>query len=88
MATREAARPRNDAYTGLLSISLVALIIGCVLIYMDSASYGDAKPKIQAPAAPRVPENAAPLSVPAAPGAGGAGAAQPGGQPGGAAPGG
>jgi hypothetical protein len=38
------ARPRNDAYTGMLLISLAALIVGCVLLLLDYLSYGDMKP--------------------------------------------
>ena len=42
-------QPRSDAYTGMLVISLVAMITGCVLLYLDLAQY-DAKPP--APPAP------------------------------------
>src|SRR5208282_2950686 len=34
----------NDAYTGMLSISLLALIGASVLLYLDYSRYGDAKP--------------------------------------------
>jgi hypothetical protein len=37
-------RPKNDAYVGLLFISLLALITGCVLLYMDYSQYGTQKP--------------------------------------------
>ena len=43
--TEDSARPRNDAYTGMLFISLAALIIGCVLLLLDFLSYGDTKPE-------------------------------------------
>jgi hypothetical protein len=38
------AKPRNDAYTILLSISLLALLGGCLLLYWDYASYSSKKP--------------------------------------------
>jgi hypothetical protein len=38
------ARPRNDAYTGMLIISLAALVLGCVLLLLDYLTYGDTKP--------------------------------------------
>lgn len=34
----------NDAYTGMLSISLLALVGGAVLLYMDYSQYPDAVP--------------------------------------------
>ena len=30
-----AAKPKNDAYTGLLVLTLLAVIAGCVLMYLD-----------------------------------------------------
>ena len=39
-----AQRPKNDAYVGLLTISLLALITSCVLLYLDYAQYGAQKP--------------------------------------------
>src|SRR5262245_38202133 len=41
-----APRPRNDAYTGLLTISLLAMIVSCVLLYLDYSQYGDQKPAV------------------------------------------
>ncbi len=41
-------RAKNDAYTRLLSISLIALICSCALLYFDYSQYGTQKP----PAAP------------------------------------
>ena len=38
------APPSNDAYTGMLSISLLALIGACVLLYLDYSRYPDANP--------------------------------------------
>jgi hypothetical protein len=37
------AKPTNDAYTGMLVVSFVALLVGCVLMYMDYSQY-DSKP--------------------------------------------
>jgi hypothetical protein len=68
--------PRNDAYTGLLAISLLAQIVGVVFFYLDWSGYPSSKPTV-----PQMPS----LSAPAA---GGAPAPAPGGvAPGGAAPG-
>ena len=43
-------RPPSDAYTGLLALSLIAMIGSCVVLYLDYAQYGNTK----APA-PNVP---------------------------------
>ena len=37
------APPRYDAYIVLLIISLVAMILGCALLWMDYSSYPDTK---------------------------------------------
>jgi hypothetical protein len=37
-------RPSNDAYTGMLSLSLLALIGSCLLLYMDYSQYPDTNP--------------------------------------------
>lgn len=42
---REEARPRNDVYTGLLAISLIAMITSCILLFLDYKQYGDTKPQ-------------------------------------------
>jgi hypothetical protein len=43
------APPRNDAYVVLLIISLVAMILGCALLYLDYSSYPDQKaPQVSA----------------------------------------
>lgn len=42
MARKKAAsepKPRNDAYTVMLFITLVAIIVGCVLMYLDTEQY-------------------------------------------------
>jgi hypothetical protein len=47
------APPRNDAYTVLLGISLAALILGCLLLFMDWSEYsgtgGKKPPTVAAP---------------------------------------
>ena len=67
------APPRNDAYVVLLIISLVAMILGCALLWLDSSSYGDTKPQ---PVSLRQP---VPAGGGAPGGAGGAGGGQGGG---------
>lgn len=49
---RESApKPKNDAYTGLLLIALLAMITSCALLYFDFDSYGKTPPpKVQLPA--------------------------------------
>jgi hypothetical protein len=48
------ARPTNDAWTGMLAVSLLALIVGCVLLFLDYSQYPTKDPgqppKAQAPA--------------------------------------
>jgi hypothetical protein len=56
----------NDAYTGMLAISLFALIGGCVLLYLDYSQY----PESKGPTVPKAPpvvtpaENQPPVPVP------------------------
>jgi hypothetical protein len=69
-------KARSDAYTGMLLLSLIVLIAGCVLIYLDFSQYPTSKPK-------SVPSKASAISNPLGPGGGGA---PKGGQPGKAAP--
>lgn len=45
----------NDAYTGMLAVSLIALIVGCVLLYLDYNQYGSEPP----PSIPTTPPIAA-----------------------------
>ncbi len=46
MATEQSTyRATNDAYTGMLAISLFALIAGGALLYLDYQQYPDAAPK-------------------------------------------
>ena len=39
-----ATAPRNDAYTGLLFASFLALVIGCALLFLDYNQYGSRTP--------------------------------------------
>ena len=38
------AKPTNDAYTGMLAISFVALLVGCALLYLDYDQYSNKVP--------------------------------------------
>lgn len=40
----EEARPASDVYTGLLAISLLAMIGSCVMLYLDYSQYPTTKP--------------------------------------------
>ena len=73
------APPKNDAYTVLLTISLGALILGCVLLFMDWSEYsgtgGKKPPTVAAPSLQLgEPAPVAPLGQPATPPAPPAGA--------------
>lgn len=57
------AKPRSDAYVGLLAISLLAQIAGAVLLYLDWQQYPEANPKSKVDAAIRK------VSTPTTPGA-------------------
>jgi hypothetical protein len=48
----DAAPAVNDAYTGMLAISLIALVIGCVLLFLDYNQYDSKPPNL--PKAPAV----------------------------------
>ena len=61
--------PRSDAYTGMLVLSLLALLAGCVFLYLDWSDY----PTTKAPAPPAALPKQAPTG--AVPGGGAAGAA-------------
>src|SRR5262249_52354432 len=43
--TELTAKPRNDAYTGMLIISLGAMILGSALLYVDYSRYPSNAPK-------------------------------------------
>lgn len=40
----DAAPATSDAYTGMLAIALLALIVGCVLLYLDYSQYPASTP--------------------------------------------
>ncbi|MFL5338726.1 MAG: hypothetical protein ACJ8F7_01050 [Gemmataceae bacterium] len=54
-----APKARNDAYTGLLFISFLALVVSSILLFLDYNQYGSATPpKVSIPgasAAPNIP---------------------------------
>src|SRR5437764_10324613 len=51
---RDEAGPQNDVYTGLLAIALVAMLVSCVLLYLDYNQYaGKAAPPVPPPPQPR-----------------------------------
>lgn len=61
---REEAAPASDVYTGLLAISLIAMIASCVLMWLDYSQYGSSKaPTVVAPP----PTQAKPISQGALP---------------------
>jgi hypothetical protein len=45
----EGPRGRNDAYTMMLFITLLAIGIGCILLYLDYDEYGKQGPPKEAP---------------------------------------
>lgn len=53
--TETRSTPRNDVYTGLLVISLIAMITACILLWLDYDQY-----PAQVPNAPPPPSQAAP----------------------------
>jgi hypothetical protein len=62
----ETSRATNDAYTGMLVISLLALLAGGVLLFLDYNQYPDKNPpKVQkvAPAPPIEKDNAPPAGT-------------------------
>lgn len=60
---------RDDAYTGMLGISLLALVAGCVLLFLDLQRYDyprtPPRPKVTVPAPPQ-PPGQPPANPPAA----------------------
>lgn len=40
----ERPRARNDAYVMMLFITLIAIAVGCVLMYLDHQEYGGKSP--------------------------------------------
>ncbi|MBL8794042.1 MAG: hypothetical protein JNM56_09055 [Planctomycetia bacterium] len=60
----EPPKPRNDAYTGLLSISFFAMLIACILLLIDWFSFPQQKPaRVALPAvkAVNVPKGGEPV---------------------------
>jgi hypothetical protein len=59
--------PRNDAYTGMLIVSLLALIVSCILLFLDYSRYPERKPPMPPTVAPvSLKQNeAAPAPAPA-----------------------
>ncbi len=78
--SRYTPKARNDAYTGLLFISFLALVASCVFLYLDYSQYGNAPPPSFKPAAatstnvalPSASAPSAPAPAPTAPPMGGA----------------
>jgi hypothetical protein len=68
-------KPRNDVYTGMLMVSLLALVTGCILLFLDYSQYPASKApdvrKVSPISSPKVEKaEPAPAPVPApAPGA-------------------
>ena len=61
-----APKPKSDAYTVMLFITLLAIGIGCTLLYLDFEEYGkQAPPKEAVPALPKLGD--APAAVPPPP---------------------
>ncbi len=49
------AKPRNDAYVAMLVITFLAMVAGCVLLYLDIQQYeGKSPPQAPAPALPEL----------------------------------
>lgn len=54
---RKAPKAKNDAYTAMLFITLLAILIGCTMMYLDWDEYGKQNPpKEVAPALPKLGE--------------------------------
>jgi hypothetical protein len=47
--SKKTALPTNDAWTGMLAISLLALIAGCVLLFLDWNRHSEPPKKFQLP---------------------------------------
>jgi hypothetical protein len=56
----ERPRARSDAYVMMLFITLIAIAVGCVLMYLDHEEYGGkSPPKEVAPTLPKLGEGEA-----------------------------
>ncbi len=58
------APPQNDAYTGLLAISLVATLTGLIFLVLDSNDYPGKVPKPTPPASISTVEAPPPAEAP------------------------
>jgi hypothetical protein len=58
-----APKTGSDIYTGLLAISLLAMIAGTIFLYLDYSQYALKKPEVPPP-----PANIQPAKAPAQPG--------------------
>jgi hypothetical protein len=74
----DAPPAKSDAYTGLLLISLLAMLTGIVLLYLDWSQYPDQKPQL--------PSRPPPAAAGGGGGGGGAPVVPPGGPPAGGPP--
>jgi hypothetical protein len=63
----EETRPTNDAWTGMLAISLAALVVGCLLLYLDFSQYPSKDPPSVPKATITPAAAAAPAGAPPAP---------------------
>lgn len=53
--SKAAPKPQNDAYTVMLIITLLAVLVGCTLLYLDNDEYGkNPPPKESVPALPKL----------------------------------
>jgi hypothetical protein len=43
------AQPKSDAYTGMLVVSLIALLAGCALLFLDYRRYPSKEPPALTP---------------------------------------
>jgi hypothetical protein len=46
------SKPANDAYTGMLALSFIALLLGSTFLYMQYSQYGDKQPDLYRKAEP------------------------------------
>jgi hypothetical protein len=63
---RVSTQPASNIYTGLLGISLGAMITACVFLMLDKMQYPDKKPDL--PPEPAAIKTPAPAGQPGAPG--------------------
>ncbi len=65
--TYEDTRPKSDVYTGLLVISLLAMIASCLMLYLDLSQYPQSKPPALPPLPTAAPKAAATIQLPPPP---------------------